>query len=62
VIHRPLDVVNAHPATMEEFPLPQSIFEQLEHDLLSSNGLLPLRAQVLQNWKVGLLDRFEPGG
>lgn len=42
-----------------ELLLPNNVFASLRAVLLESTFLIPERARKLQDWDVGLLDRFE---
>ena len=59
-IDNPSEVIEARKSTIVELPLPQSVLLQLEQDLTSSHNILPEPARNIQDWLVGLLDRFDP--
>ena len=59
-LRKPKEYVDENHQVVEEFPLQEDILKTIIHDLNESNALLPESAQILQNWKVGLLDRFDP--
>lgn len=44
-------------ATVDEFPLSDSILRRLREDLIASSRLLPPSASKFQEWTVGLLAR-----
>ena len=57
---KPREFMDANHENVDEFPLPAAILETITENLKRSNRLLPNSAQKFQNWKVGLLDRFDP--
>lgn len=59
VIENPRGILEKNTSTTEELPLPVSILARLQADLEASNRMMPDAAQTLQNWRVGLLDRFD---
>jgi hypothetical protein len=65
-ITNPRDVANQYQLAVEDLCLPPLVLEQLGKDLDSSNETLPkpakqfLPAKAMANWKVALLDRFDP--
>ena len=55
-----VEVMKTKQSVIEELSLPQSVLQQLEQDLKSSHAILPEPARKVQDWCVGLLDRFDP--
>jgi hypothetical protein len=47
-------------AGVEDLYIPSTALEMLRSALDSSNNRLPTKAQALQTWQVGLLQRFNP--
>ena len=64
----PEEMISKMQSSAEELLLPLYVFEQLEKDLDFSDSMLPepakrtLPAAAMQQWKVALLDRFDPPG
>ena len=59
-INNLLETTQTKQSTVEELPLPELVFRQFEKDLAASHDILPEPARSVQDWKVGLLDRFDP--
>jgi ubiquitin-protein ligase E3 D len=55
-------LLDEHQASLEELPLPASIFASFQNSLIESTDLLPPSARKFQGWTIGLLDRFERRG
>ena len=55
----PQSTLDANDTSIEEFPLPPRILDIIRERLRISNALLPESARSLNNWQVGLLDRFD---
>ena len=49
-------------SNVEELVLPAEVIRQITSDLATSNGILPASAKKFQEWRVALLDRFDPSG
>ena len=45
--------------TVEELELPLAIIGEIRRGLEVSTNILPISARKLQEWHVGLLDRFD---
>ena len=62
----PEEMISKMQSSAEELLLPSHVFEQLEKDLDFSDSILPEPAKrtlptiAMQQWKVALLDRFDP--
>ena len=52
-------MLEKHSIVYEELRLSVAVLQKLQGDLEASNALLPYPARMLQEWNVGLLDRFE---
>jgi ubiquitin-protein ligase E3 D len=52
-------LLDEHQASLEELPLPVSIYESFQNSLTESTELLPPLARKFEDWTIGLLDRFE---
>ena len=59
LISKPFELLDKD-NTIEELRLPSEVLSTIKSDLTASNEILPPAAQALQDWKVALLDRFEP--
>ena len=65
-VQNPNEVLEELHASIEELPLPSAILGQLREDLNISNSILPEPAKsvlpqpAMKQWKVALLDRFDP--
>ena len=53
-----VELDDAHWTAPEEFRLPYPLLQQVRESLKTSNSSLPASLRTLQNWSVGLLDRF----
>jgi len=54
----PKRVLAQQAMSVEEFVLPLSILAEVHANLESSAAILPEPARTLQEWQVGLLNRF----
>jgi len=52
-------LLDEHQASLEELPLPASIYDSFQNSLTESSDLLPPSARKFEDWTIGLLDRFE---
>lgn len=55
----PSALLDSHNTTLEELALPEPEYNALHKTLLESRAYLPTSAREFQDWKVGLLDRWE---
>lgn len=58
-VSNPLEMLERQNASVDELQLPDYILKVMRRNLEASNILLPKSARTLQNWSVGLLDRFD---
>ena len=56
----PSETIRLRNTSYEELKLPTDIMRQLYENLFSSTEILPESARKLQEWHVGLLERFDP--
>lgn len=52
-------LLDEHQASLEELPLPESVFQSFRNALIQSTDLLPPSARKFQDWTIGLMDRYE---
>ena len=58
-LQNPRGILETQSVSFEELQLPSNIMQELRRDLQASNTILPDSARTLQQWCVGLLDRYE---
>jgi len=58
-VPKPSEMVARMSMSLEELQVHPSVLKQLQADLDASNTIIPDSARRLQQWHVGLLDRFE---
>ena len=58
-IDDPQKMIEEHSTAVEEVFLPTETFQDLREVLLESTATLPPPARHFQEWRVGLLDRYE---
>ena len=52
-------LLDEHQVSLEELPLPASVFESFKNVLIESTEFLPPSARKFQDWTIGLIDRYE---
>jgi ubiquitin-protein ligase E3 D len=52
-------LLDEHQASLEDLPLPASIFESFKSALTQSTDLLPPSARKFQDWTIGMIDRYQ---
>ena len=57
-VSNPHEVLEKQRSSVDELQLPDHILQTTRKDLEASTALLPISARKLQDWNVGLLDRF----
>ena len=58
-VSNPATLIAGQSSMVDELVLPETVLTQLVNDLQLSNESIPDRARVIQDWNVGLLDRFD---
>ena len=58
-VEDPVKLLDEHSSTVEELALPKQELEELRRTLVDSAQILPQSARTFQEWRVGLLDRYE---
>jgi ubiquitin-protein ligase E3 D len=58
-IEEPLKMLDENGTSLEELALPSFEVEALRESMAKTEAILPVSARTFQEWKVGLIDRFE---
>lgn len=57
--NEPQTLLDEHQASLQELPLPESVFESFKDTLIQSTDLLPPSVRKFQDWTIGMIDRYE---
>ena len=60
-VDKAYEMIESLTSDVQDISLPSSVIKESRATLVASNGLLPERDQEFKDWRVGLLERWEPG-